>query len=253
MALLRYFECGFHYFSRDLAIEWLQDYARRLDDVFNQNQTMGFSADRFVKMFHHLPEHFNPHSNWAYRFEFNSAGENEIWEIKWRITQIPHFEGGIVRASPKSGNRLPFAHSLIEHRVANTVEVGEYVEAKGIRRLLGKDFSGTLVGEVVQLYLWQRLRRIRPLHMKLCWEPRNANGFDFYGFADRVADALGSAPAEVVELNYTPETDDVPAFMHQCDERLKSQLDNEELIALFELIELTPNEWFGSAEKIGLL
>jgi hypothetical protein len=62
----------------------------------------------------------------------------------------------------------------------------------------------------------------------------------------RVAGALESTRSDVVELCYGPETDDPPTFMKQCDARLKSQLDSEELKRLFDLIELTPTEWFAS-------
>ena len=246
MAKLEYLECGFHYFWRDVSPESLRDYALRLDKVFNQSQPNGFSSDHFLNTFKNRLEHYDPHANIAYEFEFQRNGAGETWQIKIRVTQIPHVEGGVVRASPQAENRLGFGHTLIEHGVANTVGVSELVQAKGFRRLLGKDISGTLVGKPVYLYLRRRLFRILALNMKLRWEPSNASSFNFDAFADRVAGALESTRSDVVELCYGPETDDVPAFMKQCDARLKSQLDREELKRLFDLIELTPTEWFAS-------
>jgi hypothetical protein len=246
MAKLNYLGCSFRYYWRDVSPESLRDYARRLDKVFNQGQPNGFSTDHFLSTFKNQLEHYDPHANIAYEFEFQGTSALETWEIKIRVTQIPHVEGGVVQASPQAENRLAFAHSLIEHGVANSVEVSELVQAKGIRRLLGKDISGTLVGKPVYLYLRRRLFRIPALNMKLRWEPSSANSFDFDTFADRVASALESTHSDVVELFYGPETDDLPSFMKQCDDRLKSKLDREELRRLFDLIELTPNEWFAS-------
>jgi hypothetical protein len=246
MAKIDYFECGFRYFWRDVSLQSLQDYAHRLDDLFKESHPEGFSSDEFLNTFKNHLEHYDPYANISYDFEFQGTGTAETWRIKVRVTQIPNVEGGVVRAAPQSENRLGFAHSLIEHGVASTVGVNELVQAKGFRRLLGKDISGTLVGKPVSLYLRRKLFRMPSLNIKMRWEPLNANSFDFFAFADRVAGALESTHSDVVELFYGPETDDLPSFMKQCDERLKSKLNREELRRLFDLIELTPNEWFAS-------
>jgi len=246
MAKLNYLGCSFRYYWRDVSPESLRDYARRLEKVFNQGRPNGFSSDHFLSTFKNQLEHYDPHGNIAYEFKFKGDSALETWQIKIRVTQIPHVEGGVVQEAPHVERRLGFAHSLIENGVANKVEISELVQAKGFRRLLGKDLSGTLVGKPVYLYLQRRLFRIPSLNMKLRWEPLNASSFDFDTFADRVAGALESTHSDVVELHYGPETDDVPSFMNQCDERLKSQLDREELRRLFDLIELPPKEWFAS-------
>ena len=246
MAKINYLECGFRYFWRDVSLQSLQDYARRLDKVFNLGQPNGFSTDHFLSTFKNQLEHYDPHAGIAYEFEFQGTGAVEIWEIKIRVTQVPHVEGGVVQEAPQLENRLGFARKLIEQGIAQAVGVNEMVPAKGLRRLLGKDFAGTLIGKPVYLYLRRRLFRIPSLNMKMRWEPANANSFDFDTFADRVAGALESTHSDVVELFYGPEKDDLPSLMKQCDERLKSKLDREELRRLFDLIELTPDEWFAS-------
>jgi hypothetical protein len=246
MAKIDYPECGFRYFWRDVSLQSLRDYARRLDDLFKQSHPDGFSSDEFLNTFTNHLEHYDPHSGIAYEFDFDGTGAAETWEIKIRVTQIPNVEGGVVRAAPQVQNRLGFGYSLIEHGVAHTVEISQMVQAKGFRRLLGKDISGTLIGKPVHLYLRKKLFRVRSLNFKMRWEPSHANNFEFDAFADRVADALGSTHAEVIKLDYGPQTDDAASFMKQCDERLKSNVDRDELERLFSLIELSPTEWFAS-------
>jgi hypothetical protein len=247
MAPFNYIGCEFRYLWRDLSPESLRDYALRLADVFQeQDHRDGFSSEQFVKTFKNQMERYDPYAK--YRFDFHRDGNSETWQIRFLVTQIPHVEGGIVRRSPQNENRLRFGHSLLEHSVANTIEITEFVKAKGIRRLLPRFvyIRGTLVGESVYLYLWQRLQTIPGLHLKLRAEPRSGNSFNFYGFLDLITRVFESTHANVVELSYGLGTSDVGAFMQRSDELLLSNLESGELSKLFALIELSPNEWFGS-------
>ncbi len=247
MARFDYVGCEFQYFWRDLSREALRDYALRLDHVFQEKDHRdGFSSAEVVKRFQNHLEHFDPHSNPPYRFDFRGGGSSETWQITFRVTQIPHVEGGIVRPSAQPGNRLRFAHSLLEHRVANAVEISEFVKGKGIRRLLPKYPVGTVIGEGVYLYLWRRLLKILSLRRKLRSEVLSGDSFNFDGFLDVITRALESTHANIVELDYGSETSDEAAFMQRSDEALLSKLDSGELRRLFALIELSPTQWFGS-------
>jgi|GEM_PF-3889855 len=247
MAKLTYSGLEFHYFWRDPSLTSLSEYSLRLDSGFRDHYlTVGFSGTDFVRTFEPLLDHYDPHSNWDYRFDVAVNEYAERWKIKLWLTQISHFEGGVLRASAENpGEHLSFARQLIEREIASLVDISEFVEARGIRRLLGKDIAGTLVGDGVYVYLWQRLRRIPVLSNKSRWEPRSAYTCDFFAFADRMASAMLLHP-KVVELCYGPDTDDLPAFIQRCDELLKSNLDRGELESLFKLIELSPTEWFAS-------
>lgn len=248
MAPLTYIGLEFFLFSRIVSIESLTDYSLRLESALaGQNEIVEFSREEFVQTFEPHLKRYDPHSNVGYRFDVENADCRETWQIKLRLTQISHFEGGIVRADPDDlSRRLTLGRELIKRKLADNVSVSEFVRAKGIQRLLGKTIAGQLVGEPVPIYLWQRVLAINSLRKKLRWEALDSGSFDFFAFADRIASAFQPDHSQVVELSYGPQTDEIPVFMQHCDEQLKSHLDPEDLRKTFALINISPEEWFSS-------
>jgi hypothetical protein len=248
MAPLTYTGLEFFLLSRIVSIESLTDYSIRLESAFGgQYQIVGFSREEFVETFAPHLKNYDPHSNVGYRFDVGNADCRETWQIKLRLTQISHFEGGIVRADPGDLNRrLTLGRDLIKLKLADNLSVSEFVKAKGIQRLLGKTIAGRLIGEPLPIYLWQRVLAINSLRQKLRWESRGLSSFDFFGFADRIASAFQPDDTQIVELSYGPETDEIPVFMQNYDEQLKSHLDTDDLKKTFALINISPDEWFSS-------
>ena len=248
MARFDYIGCEFRYFWRNLSLDSLRDYAVRLEHVFQEkDRSDGFSSEEFLQALQNNLEHYDPYSK--YRFDFHGSGSCETWQIRFPVTQIPHIEGGVVQSSSLDQNRLRFGHSLLDHGVANYVEVNEFAKPKGINRLIPKLIAGAEVGSGIYLYVWHRVRKIPALHQKLYWDGVNSNNFNFSGFLEHMSGALESTHSSVVELHYGEGINEVTPFMERSDDLLLANLDGAELCRLFDLIELSPYDWFAAARS----
>lgn len=242
MAPLTYFGTEFYYFWENASLLSLEDYSLRLRDAFAKHyRNVGFSEREFVRIFRPHLNAYDPHGNVFYRFDLQDNGCTETWEVKLRLTQISHLEGGVVRVLPNECRPNPgVGRSLFEEKVASFVCLSEFAN-RGFRRLLGIPLRGNYVGDGASIYLWKKIRRSRDLNRKLRWESFGPSDFKFYEFADRVATLIQPTGPAVVELSYL--NDELRRFMQQCDDKLKSQLSATEMVDLFSLVKLSPSEW----------
>lgn len=246
MGALAYTGLEFHRFWRNPSLESLADYSRNIDRAFKDGfPKVTFSRQQFTRTFESLLDHYNPHSNPTYRFQSEDT-DHEIWETKLRLTQIANFEGGLVHCLTEDiDRRLTFARELIAQEVASLVYVDRFVSAKGIRRIFGKTLEGRIVGQAPSIYLWKKVMGNQSLRNKLRWEVFDGT-FGFFSFADHVFTLFQPDGDSIVELTFGPDTDQLPAFMKSCDERLNSSLSGSDLNKLFTQIGLSAKEWFDS-------
>jgi hypothetical protein len=232
----------FYCFWKEVSLRSLEDYALRLKGALKSHyQTVGFSETEFVRTFRPLLNAYDPHGNIFYTFDLQNKECTETWKVRFRHTQISHFEAGVVRLLPSKCKPDPeVARSLLEYDVASFVSLSELAE-KGISRLLGKPVRGSYRGYGASIYIWEKITKSRDLNRKLRWEAFAQTDFRFFDFAERIATLIQSEAPFKIELSI--EGNEIRRFMQQCDDKLKNELTLPELVDLFSLINLSHLEW----------